>query len=356
MKKMLSIVLVSALVLSLSSCSSGGEKTSSYEPSGEAKKVFETLKPDDRADDLLQMFGTLENLHYDDTATLKTELQSFVDTAKKYGPADEFNAYSLLDNLETEGENPSLSNFQETGIQLDKAKIFYDIVPGLYADKVASDKTLKGDKDAIVNAAKAAGYADVAETNRTATGTLVSGEDSSYKSVTVTWDKDNKLTGAIVVPQHLNLVPELETEFKQFGPPEQLENTAGNHAVWLNQIVVSEHPVFSQIYSAEEQAMLQEFFQKIDLSYIYDKSEIGGQLDGYPVLDWSLNFAGTVLNFNGPVYELTITVEPADFGSSSYHMGLAELEKAFIDGGMYQNDTHAASINLEDELRTLKGE
>ena len=30
-------------------------------------------------------------------------------------------------------------------------------------------------------------------------------------------------------------------------------------------------------------------------------------LDGYPVLDWSIHFAGTVLNFNGPVYELTIT-------------------------------------------------
>ena len=66
MKKTISLILASALVLSLSSCSSNTGKTDSYELSGEAKKAFETLKPDDRADDLLQMFGTLDKLHYED--------------------------------------------------------------------------------------------------------------------------------------------------------------------------------------------------------------------------------------------------------------------------------------------------
>lgn len=354
MKKTLSLILAAALAVSLSSCSSNTGKTESYELSGEAKKVFDTLKPDDRADDLLQMFGTLENLHYDDAETFTTELQSVVDTAKKHGIAD-LNAQSLLENPSEEPDSPSLSNFKETGVQLDRENIFYAILPELYADKTTADKNLNGSKDDIIPAAEAQGY-QLTQQSHMASGTLEDAEAGSYKNFTVQWDKEGKLVNAVIVAEHLNLAPELEAEFKQFGPPEQLETTAGNHAVWLNQLVVSEHPVLSQVYSAEEQAALQEFFQKVDLNYIYEKSEIGGQLDGYPVLDWSLNFAGTVLNFNGPVYELTITVEPADFGSSSYQKGLVELEKAFVGGETYQNGFHAATLNLEDELKTLKGE
>lgn len=355
MKKTISLILASALVLSLSSCSSNTGKTDSYELSGEAKKAFETLKPDDRADDLLQLFATLDKLHYEDAETLKTELQSVVDTAEKYSIADDLNAKTLLENPSEEKDSPSLSNFQETGLQLDKEKIFYSILPDLYADKTAADKTLNGEKEAIIAAAEAKGY-ELTTGSHLASGLLKDNEASSYKSFSFQWDKDSKLVNAVIVAEHLDLVPELEEEFKQFGPPEQLEKTAGNHAVWLSQLTVSEHPVLSQIYSVEEQATLQEFFQKVDSDYIYEKSEIDGQLDGYPVLDWSINFAGTVLNFNGPVYELTITVEPADFGSSSYQMGLVELEKAFVGGETYQNGFYTAALDLEDELKTLKAE
>lgn len=355
MKKTISLILASVLVLSLSSCSSDSGKTDSYALSGEAKKVFETLKPDERADDLLQMFGALENLHYDDGKTLNAELQSVVDIAGKYNIAQELNAKTLLENPSEEADSPSLSNFRETGLQLDKEKIFYSILPGLYADKTAADKTLKGGKEAIIAAAESKGY-ELTTGSHLASGLLKDDEADSYKSFSFQWDKDSKLVNAVIVAEHLDLVPELEEEFKQFGPPEQLEKTAGNHAVWLSQLTVSEHPVLSQIYSVDEQAMLQEFFQKVDSDYIYEKSEISGQLDGYPVLDWSFNFAGTVLNFNGPVYELTITVEPADFGSSSYQMGLVELEKVFVGGETYQKGFHTAALNLEDELKTLKGE
>lgn len=352
MKRWFSLVLASALVLSLSSCSNGG-KTPIYELSGEAEKVFETLQPDDRADDLLQMFSTLDGLHYDDSETLQTELQSVVDTAQKYNIAD-LNAQSLLENPSEEADNPSLSNYKETGVQLDKETLFYAILPDLYADKTAADKTLNGSKDDIISAAEAQGY-PLTQQNHLASGTLQDEEADSYKSLTIQWDKDGKLINALIVAEHLNLDPAVEEEFKQFGPPEQLENTAGNHAVWLNQLVVSEHPVFSQIYSAEEQATLQQFFQVVNYEYINEVSDISSGIDGYPVLNWSVNFAGTVLNFNGPVYELTITVEPQDFASSSYQTGLVELEQAFVGGDTYQNGFHTATLNLEDELNSLTG-
>ena len=177
MKKTISLILASALVLSLSSCSSNTGKTDSYELSGEAKKAFETLKPDDRADDLLQMFGTLDKLHYEDAETLKTELQSVVDTAEKYSIADDLNA------------------------------------------KTAADKTLNGGKEAIIAAAEAKGY-ELTTGSHLASGLLKDNEASSYKSFSFQWDKDSKLVNAVIVAEHLDLVPELKEEFKQFGPPE----------------------------------------------------------------------------------------------------------------------------------------
>lgn len=353
MKKTISIILASALVLSLSACSSDGGETDVYLLSGDAKTAFEPLRSDKRADDLLQMFGTLENLHYDDGNTLKEELQSVVDTAEKYHIADQLNAKNLLENPSEDADSPSLGNFQETGIQLDKENIFNAILPELYADKTAADKVLGGDRKNIVSAAEKQGYT-ITDTSHSASGQLADEEADSYKSFSIQWDKDSKLVGASIVAEHLNLAPELEEEFKQFGPPEQLENTAGNHAVWLNQLNVSEHPVLSQIYSAEEQAVLQDFFQKIDLDYVYDKCQISGQAEGYPVLSWSLRYGDTVLRFSGPVYELTVTVEPADFAQSSYQKGLSAITEAFLGASSQQEE--GEPLNLEDELKMLKGE
>lgn len=349
MKKVFSLILTLMLALSVSSCSQGEqtpEEISSFELQGEAKKVFETLRPDDRADDLLSMFGTLNDLHYSNIDALQEELQSFVDRAGKYLPADELNAKVFLDNPGTETGNPSITNYQETGVQMDKEKIFYSILPKLYADKVSADKVLAGDSQEVLSAAKTLGY-ELTQDAYSPFGILKDHETGSYQSFTLQCGKDKKLLKASIVVEHLDLEPEIQEEFKQFAPPEQLEKTAGNHAVWLKQLTVAEHPVLSQVYTEEEQALLQECLQKIDLDYIGEISEISGEVDGYPVLDWSVGFADTVINFNGSIYELTMTIQPVGLENSSYYMGLIELEKAFVGGETYQKSIHTASGQLE---------